>query len=145
MSASGAPPSAEVRRDEVCARFPANIESPRATRHFVTDVMRRWGFGGDALDEAALVASELAANAVLHADSAFSVVLLAGNAVVRIAVHDTVPIDPLLMVVRPGRGLGLVAGLSRDWGVDITADGKTVWAEIGERDVEVLHGRRAVI
>ena len=54
-----------------------------------------------------------------------------GCEVVRIAVHDAVPIDPTLLVVRPRRGLGLVAGLSRDWGVDVTAKGKTVWAEIG--------------
>jgi hypothetical protein len=92
--------------------------------------MRKWGFSGEARDAAELVATELAANAVLHADSAFSVFLHAGSGVVRIAVYDTMSIDPTLLVVRPSRGLGLVSGLSHDWGVDVTAGGKTVWAEI---------------
>jgi anti-sigma regulatory factor (Ser/Thr protein kinase) len=103
----------------------------------VIDAMRGWGFSHDALDGAALVATELAANAVLHAYSAFSVALLARNAVVRISVHDTVPLDPTRLVVRPGRGLGLVAALSCGWGVDVTSDGKTIWAEIGESGVAV--------
>jgi hypothetical protein len=54
----------------------------------------------------------------------------AGSGVVRIAVYDTMSIDPTLLVVRPSRGLGLVSGLSHDRGVDVTAGGKTVWAEI---------------
>ena len=74
--------------------------------------------------------TELAANAVLHAESAFSVSLQAGNEVVRIAVHDNLPTDPTLLVVRPRRGLGLVSAIAREWGVDVTAEGKTVWAEI---------------
>jgi hypothetical protein len=92
--------------------------------------MQEWAFGQVAREEAALVATELATNAVLHADSAFSVLLMAGAGVVRIAVHDAVPIEPALLVVRPSRGLGLVAAVSRDWGIEVTAQGKTVWAEI---------------
>ncbi len=138
MTASGAPTSSEVRSNDpelevnasVSARFPADVESPRAARHFASDVMRQWGFSREARDEAELVTTELAANAVLHADSAFSVLLHSGSEFVRIAVHDTMPIDPTLLVVRPRRGLGLVTGISRDWGVDVTANGKTVWAEV---------------
>jgi anti-sigma regulatory factor (Ser/Thr protein kinase) len=114
----------------VSARFPADLRSPRAARHFVSDVMQAWELSQVAREEAALVATELAANAVLHADSGFSVLVVAGAGVVRIAVHDAVPIDPALLVVRPSRGLGLVAAVSRDWGVDVTTRGKTVWAEI---------------
>jgi hypothetical protein len=60
----------------------------------------------------------------------FSVLLHAEGEVVRIAVRDAVPVDPTLLVVRPSRGLGLVAAVSRDWGVAVTTNGKTVWAEI---------------
>ena len=140
MTASGAPAGSEVRSNDpeleldvvasVSAGYPAHVGSPRAARHFASDVMRKWGFSREARDAAELVATELAANAVLHADSAFSVLLHAGSEVVRIAVYDTMPIDPTLLVVRPRRGLGLVSGLSHDWGVDVTAGGKTVWAEI---------------
>jgi anti-sigma regulatory factor (Ser/Thr protein kinase) len=95
--------------------------------------MREWGFSQVACEEAALVATELAANAVLHAESSFSVLLHAGGGVMRIAVHDAIPVDPTLLVVRPSRGLGLVAAVSRDWGVDVAASGKAVWAEIDAR------------
>jgi anti-sigma regulatory factor (Ser/Thr protein kinase) len=138
MTASRAPASSEVRSNDagleihssVSARYPARVESPRAARHFVSDAMRKWGFSRGARDAAELVATELAANAVLHADSEFSVLLRAESEVVRIAVYDAKPIDPTLLVVRPRRGLGLVSGLSRDWGVDVTAHGKSVWADI---------------
>jgi hypothetical protein len=136
MTASGAPTSSQVRGGDAeinataRARFPADIESPRAARHFVSDVMHERGFGREARDEAELVVTELSANAVVHADSAFSVSLDAGAEIVRIAVHDSVPVDPALLIVRPRRGLGLVSAISRDWGVDVTAQGKTVWAEI---------------
>jgi hypothetical protein len=32
-----------------------------------------------------------------------------------------------------GRGLHLLTKLAGDWGVDITGDGKTVWAELSRR------------
>ncbi len=92
--------------------------------------MRERGFSREARDEAELVATELAANAVLHAQSPFSVSLQAGSEVVRLAVQDSVPSDRTLLVVRPRRGLGLVSRIAREWGVDVTANGKTVWAEI---------------
>jgi len=140
MTTSRAPTNSEVRSNHteshlsgntsVSAGFPADVESPRAARRFVSDAMRAWGFSREARDEAELVTTELAANAVVHADSAFSVLLHNGSEVLRIAVHDTMPIDPPLLVVRPRRGLGLVSSFSRAWGVDVTANGKTVWAEM---------------
>jgi anti-sigma regulatory factor (Ser/Thr protein kinase) len=93
--------------------------------------MREWGCDQWARDEAALVVTELAANAVLHAESGFSVLLHSGGVFVRIAVQDAAPVDPAVLVVRRNRGLGLVAAISRDWGMDVTTNGKTVWAEIG--------------
>ena len=143
MTASGAPPGSGVRSNDpefepdvvasVSAEYPARVGSPRAARHFVSDVMRKWGFSREVRDEAELVATELAANAVLHAKSGFSILLRARSEVVRIAVYDAMPIDPAFLVVRSRRGLGLVSGLSRDWGVDVTDTGKTVWAEIDAR------------
>jgi anti-sigma regulatory factor (Ser/Thr protein kinase) len=81
MTASGAAARPEVRSNDaesgvtvsvsVSPRYPADVESPRAARHFVTDVMRKWGFSRDTRDAVELVATELAANAVVHANSAF--------------------------------------------------------------------------
>jgi anti-sigma regulatory factor (Ser/Thr protein kinase) len=136
MTASEAPASSDVRGSEaetpseVRSQFPADIRSPGEARHFVSGVMRGWGCSRRARDEAALVVTELAANAVVHAGSGFSVLLHAGGGSVRIAVDDAVPVDPALLVVRRSRGLGLVAAVTRRWGVDVTPTGKTIWADI---------------
>jgi anti-sigma regulatory factor (Ser/Thr protein kinase) len=92
MTASGARTSADAARSsaghevDVTAQFAAHIESPRAARHFVIGVLREWGFSQVARDEAALVTTELTTNAVLHADSGFSLLLVDRGGVVRIAV-----------------------------------------------------------
>jgi anti-sigma regulatory factor (Ser/Thr protein kinase) len=114
----------------VSARFPADIGAPRAARHLVVNAMRQWGFRAELLDDAALVVTELAANAVVHAKSPFSVALRTESHVVRISVEDSLPIDQESLVVRPGRGIGLVASLSRSWGMQVRPEGKVIWAEL---------------
>jgi anti-sigma regulatory factor (Ser/Thr protein kinase) len=114
----------------VSARYPAQIDAPRAARHLVVNEMRRWGFGAELLDDAALVVTELAANAVVHARSAFSVVLQTEREVLRISVEDSLPIDRERLVVRSGRGIGLVARLAQRWGMHVSGDGKVIWAEL---------------
>lgn len=83
---------------------------------------------------AALLASELATNAVRHAQTSFVVrVRLDGNHV-RLEVEDggsdiaRMPTNPSMDGA--GRGLQLVAGLTRHWGVELNPDGKTVWCEL---------------
>jgi serine/threonine-protein kinase RsbW len=53
---------------------------------------------------------------------------------VRLSVHDASQVEPTLRKDGPnvpsGRGVRLVAALSVDWGVELSADGKTVWAEL---------------
>jgi anti-sigma regulatory factor (Ser/Thr protein kinase) len=119
---------------EVSRQFAADSGSPRAARQFVTDALREWGHSGTVLDDAQLVLSELATNAVVHACSSFSVVARSENASVRLSVRDHSPLQPTLRANGPlalsGRGLHLVAALTRDWGVEATSDGKTVWAEL---------------
>lgn len=103
--------------------------------------VRRWvaqRLGGTTHEELApdaeLVASELVTNALLHGDPPV-VVRVVVNAVVRIEVVDGSRTAPMKMLARPdamtGRGLTLVAALSRDWGVEQRPDGKLVWSEIG--------------
>jgi anti-sigma regulatory factor (Ser/Thr protein kinase) len=126
-SVHGAP-----RRSEISRRFPAKNEAPRAARRFVAEALTRWGVDGPSLDDARLVLSELTSNAVVHARSPFSVVIRPEGSRVRIAVHDTSRVRPTVrnsgVMGTSGRGLRLVAALAVDWGVDVTADGKTVWA-----------------
>ena len=89
----------------------------------------------DALaSDAAIVATELAANAVLHARSGFILTVSRSAAAVRIAVRDS---DPLVhrnggmpFDVRPGHGLSVVSQLASGWAVERLADGKVVWADL---------------
>jgi len=52
--------------------FAFSGEAPAAARHFAVEALRRLG-AGELADDAALVVTELAANAVIHARSAFTV------------------------------------------------------------------------
>lgn len=87
------------------------------------------------LDDAQLVVTELATNAIVHARSPFTVVAEARDSRVRLSVQDVSSITPTLRDPAPmgpsGRGLHLVAAVAVDWGVELTPDGKTVWAELG--------------
>jgi anti-sigma regulatory factor (Ser/Thr protein kinase) len=104
-------------------------------RAFVRDALHTWGADDDqSVDDAELVASELATNAVKHAGSPFRVSLSMRADATRVAVRDT-SFDPPRRVDRNvtafgGRGIDLVAAVSDSWGVQAESDGKTVWALI---------------
>jgi anti-sigma regulatory factor (Ser/Thr protein kinase) len=119
---------------EAVGRFAATTHAPRAARHFVVDALQAWGFSREFADDAALVSTELATNAVVHAGSPFSITVAAGDSQVRISVRDASPIAPHAankgVMAQSGRGLGLVAALSSDWGLELFADGKIIWAEL---------------
>lgn len=91
---------------------------------------------GDAgADVLALVTSELASNAVLHARTPFVVRVEQVGAGVRVAVFDHSPRVPVPRPPEPGsvtgRGLAIVTALAGSWGVDVVEDGKWVWAVVG--------------
>ena len=120
---------------EAAARFQPGTDAPCAARRFVAGVLQRPRFGNRASsDDAQLVVSELATNAVIHARSPFSVSVGYNGSAIRISVHDWNPRLPMLRHGGPaansGRGLHLVGALARAWGVEPSADGKTVWAEL---------------
>lgn len=82
----------------------------------------------------ALVVSELASNAVLHAGTPFTVRVWRGPDRVRVEVldrSDRLPTprdhDPTAV---SGRGLAIVGTLADRWGVEVVGDGKCVWAEL---------------
>ena len=104
-----------------------------AVRRFVTGVLRLWE--EDVLvPDAELVASELATNSVLHADSPFRVSLDRSIGVVCIAIQDAVggraEQQPPTREDMGGRGMAIVDALSRRWGCDALPAGKVVWAEL---------------
>jgi MEDS: MEthanogen/methylotroph, DcmR Sensory domain/Histidine kinase-like ATPase domain len=119
---------------ETTWEFAPNRTAPRDARRVVGDALRLMGHGGRLVDDARVVITELAANAVVHAGSPFSVAISGKGSTVRILVHDAsaaVPAIPEHSSTRAsGRGLRIVAALASRWGVDVAADGKAVWAEL---------------
>ena len=121
---------------ETTWRFAAELTAPAEARYLLTRRLRLAGYDGDLLADARLIISELAANAVLHAHSPFSVTLLSRNATLRILVHDESQVVPTVQDASSstklsGRGMQLVVALASRWGVDLTSDGKVIWAELG--------------
>jgi anti-sigma regulatory factor (Ser/Thr protein kinase) len=126
-------PAAQAHWGDATRTFPGTREDTRAARGFVLGMLGPWR-GEQLAADAALVVTELATNAVLHAGSAFSVSLTLSGDVIRISVGDTVPLgqpgrDPGLPAV-PGHGLGVVAAMAARWGFERQDSGKVVWAEL---------------
>lgn len=84
--------------------------------------------------EAALVASELATNALLHGRQPVFLTLDCPPGRVRMEVKDANPAPPLrssgAREGMTGRGLHVVEGIAADWGVEALPEGKSVWAEL---------------
>ena len=136
-------------------RLPAELMSVRTGRRFARDVVAEWGLRRLA-DEVQLGVSELITNAVRHAKTEVELRLqLDGRLYVEVrdfepALNrpvDGQPADPL---ATSGRGLQIVAAVSRDWGVRGRPDGKAVWfslelpdAESPDADVYSMIGRGA--
>jgi len=115
--------------DEAWPCHPDNVAKARAfvCRHLLD--------GGlpVVVDDARLVVSELAANAVVHARTPFGVTISRFDGVVEIAVRDGVSFPPSVSAAEEehesGRGLRLVELCSESWGVTApSAGGKSVWA-----------------
>ena len=129
-SAARQPP---VRSESLSPADPRR--AARDVRHFVTEVCQRWLGDTEVADAAALVASELATNAVVHTGSLSAVQVLRRDASVVVAVSDDDRQPPALLTddsaAEHGRGMRLVDGLSRAWGVhERPGSGKVVWAAI---------------
>jgi anti-sigma regulatory factor (Ser/Thr protein kinase) len=139
------------------AMMPPALESVSRVRREIRDVATGWRLPVDVVADAALVVSELATNAVLHARTSFVVVAHPlGHEGIRLEVTDSsgeavlsplapppaVPglledldeVDALRETLSDegttGRGLSLVEKLSDLWGVSAGPSGKTVWAEL---------------
>jgi hypothetical protein len=128
-----ATPSGEL---EVSARFSAERSAPGEARDLLRRALQEWGHVGKLVDDAALVVGELAANAVVHARSPFSVLIRMEPTALRLAVGDSHPSHGLAdrgMLPEPTHGLALVDALAERWGVDEAPDSKIVWAELALR------------
>ena len=103
-----------------------------ALRRFVSRTLRSWG--EDLLvPDAVLVTSELATNAISHADSPFHASVSRSEGLVRISIEDGSPDVAAQRVASLddicGRGISIVEALAQQWGHDERPVGKVVWAE----------------
>jgi CheY-like chemotaxis protein/anti-sigma regulatory factor (Ser/Thr protein kinase) len=129
LEAVGTPADVEAVID-----LPHDLSSVRDARRFVRRTLLEWGID-EPLDDALLVVSELAANALTHAHSSYRVRLTATPMALRIEVDDdgtgTPEPQPLTDDEEHGRGLHLVGALAASWGMDAgDTGGKRVWAEL---------------
>lgn len=118
-------------------------------RRRVQEAMRAWGEPGDRIDAAALVMTELVANAVQHTNSRrIRCRLVRSHSGVRICVWNRgrglipSPTPPGDLATAPGgcpdpeelpedgRGLLLVDALATRWGTNTGLAGRLVWADV---------------
>jgi hypothetical protein len=109
-------------------------DAPAAARHFAVDAVRRLG-AGNLADDVALIVTELAANAVVHAHTGYTVELSVGPDALRISVCDGSPPPPgqAIPALRPVplHGLYAVDAMASRWGVESRGHtGKVTWAEL---------------
>jgi anti-sigma regulatory factor (Ser/Thr protein kinase) len=111
--------------------FPSALSSAGKVRAFVRETLA--GAPAEFVEDVAIMASELAANAVRHAESDFSVRIERSAHEVRVEVSDFGRGWPVVQSpdkTNPsGRGLLIVRTMSSAWGVlgDRDATAKTVW------------------
>jgi anti-sigma regulatory factor (Ser/Thr protein kinase) len=104
-------------------------------RQFASGILAAIGRGSDTIEKARLLVTELATNAVVHAQTPIRVTVEPVADRVRIEVRDDDP-EPLDPPCQPdpsaevGRGLWLVSLLACSWGVNRNERGKTVWFEV---------------
>jgi anti-sigma regulatory factor (Ser/Thr protein kinase) len=123
-----------VPTDPVIARFPPQRASVAAARRFVTEALIDAGATG-VLDEARLLVSELATNAVVHAGTDFSVSvhISAGRVYVEVRDGDRSPPEPEddpSSAGPGGHGLRIVGRLAGSWGSRVEDHGKVVWFSV---------------
>ncbi len=140
------PEDAQRWRAPVSQAFECVRDAPRAARHFVLHLLRQWhldgghGAAGPAgaearsrlVADAALVVTELATNAVLHAGSAFTVSAALSEDAIYLSVTDNLPLPAAQagLPVWPDHGLGVIAEIADRWGVAPAPGGKAVWASL---------------
>jgi anti-sigma regulatory factor (Ser/Thr protein kinase) len=110
--------------------FEPRLESVREARRFVREVAAEVGADPGAAE---LLASELATNAVVHAQSRFEVRVGRNPDALRVEfVNDKPELLPTRnrLSEEGGRGLAIIAALAKDWGTESLPDCKAVWFEL---------------
>lgn len=112
----------------------SSLASAGAARRYVRGVL-----GGHHVNEKVtgiveLLTSEVVTNALLHAREAGELAVYVFPTMIRVEVEDPSSLMPALRQAGvdavSGRGLTIVDGLARSWGVEPGIHGKRVWFEV---------------
>ena len=113
-----------------CLRLAAHPTAPRAARNFVTRTLLDWQLTR-IIPFASLLVSELVASSSVHAGTDMDLSVVWDRGALRLSVGDhgpALPGQPSVPKLR-GRGLNVIAGLSRAFGVlPAAGGGDVVWA-----------------
>lgn len=125
----------EIPRLQWSRRFPGTAASPSAARHWLQGLLPPC----EAQDDLVTIAGELTANAVTHTrsglpDGTFRIDISWTPELIRLVVGDDGASKPPRLITdsesTTGRGLLLVNGMARQWGVVGGEGGRRVWADI---------------
>jgi anti-sigma regulatory factor (Ser/Thr protein kinase) len=113
--------------------LPSDLSAARRGRAFVRSRSCA-EHGGEVLDRALLVVSELIVNAVAHGAPPVRAGVDCRSGVLRLEVSDGSAVPPRVTAPGPealsGRGVGLVQTVCSAWGVRPGPVGKTVWCDL---------------
>jgi serine/threonine-protein kinase RsbW len=119
---------------EASLELESRLDAVGSARRFTRSTLESWSLEAF-VDDAVLVASELIANAVLHARTTIVLTIVARDrSSVRVEVYDENTRMPIAGAcprdATSGRGLSIVAGVAAAWGAEQRGDGKVVWADV---------------
>lgn len=134
------PPDLGIAARHAAFLLPAERRSVGEARHRVVEQLGTWGIRGEGCDTAALVVSELFANAVIHTSSrtiAFNLGATPEQLLIQVADDGSGPSTPMPQRADSdaefGRGLLLIQSMTERWGVGPVEDGaadRIVWATV---------------
>jgi anti-sigma regulatory factor (Ser/Thr protein kinase) len=123
-----------VEREHAELRMLPDPGAPAYVRGWLRDMLRGSGLRDELVSDALLVVDELVTNAVVHAETPIVVTLDHSSDECRCMVSDRGVTGPLPRLVEradgTGRGLRVVNAVASSWGVERTALGTSVWADI---------------
>lgn len=119
-------------------RLSQDRSSVSGVRSLLDRLLGSWRLDGRIDDgDLKLVATELAANAVVHTGVPDTITIRYLGDRIRIEVRDRSADQPAPREAgagsESGRGMHLVGALSENWGVESIGGGKQVWCELGVR------------
>jgi Histidine kinase-like ATPase domain len=126
------------------AVVPSRVDSVPATRAFLTRLLEGWSVADDVVESAALLTTEIMANALEHGNGLVSIGIALDKGLLHISVGDNAATSqPHVLSMDSdsdsGRGMWIVDILAQDWGSEATPGGigKTVWFELSSAEPSV--------